>query len=101
MTSASGVPVLDSAWAAESNLARILATTGAIHLLALISVGLRLYARIGILRSPGRDDVVIVLSAVSTHSQYLHDYLLTQLAWSVVRLGLLRPPRLLWSWSTH
>lgn len=66
MVSPSGIPVLDPTWAAKSNLARILAITGAIHLLALISVALRLYARIGILRSPGRDDVVIVLSAVST-----------------------------------
>jgi hypothetical protein len=69
MTSASGEPVSDPAWAAESNLARILAITGAIHLLALISVGLRLYARMGILRSPGRDDVIIVLSVVSTSTQ--------------------------------
>jgi hypothetical protein len=53
-------------WAAESNLARILATTGIIHMLALISVGLRLYARIGLLRTPGRDDAAVVVASVSS-----------------------------------
>ncbi|KAF2025180.1 hypothetical protein EK21DRAFT_46145, partial [Setomelanomma holmii] len=51
---------MDPQWAAESNLSRILALTGLIHALALVSVGLRLYARIGLLRSPGRDDIVVV-----------------------------------------
>jgi hypothetical protein len=59
---------LDPQWAAQSNLTRFLALTGIFHILALISVGLRLYARIGLLKTPGRDDFVIVLAAVSTSS---------------------------------
>jgi hypothetical protein len=56
---------MDPQWAAESNLARILALTGIIHLLALTSLGLRLYARVGLLRTPGRDDVAVVGASVS------------------------------------
>ena len=55
---------MDPKWAAESNLTRLLALTGVFHFLALISVGLRLYVRMGLLRSLGRDDAVIVLAAV-------------------------------------
>ena len=54
----------DPQWAAESNLVRILAVTGVFHFFALTSVGLRLYVRIGLLRSPGRDDVAMVLAVV-------------------------------------
>ena len=63
-TSPSAESAVDPKWAAESNLTRLLALTGVFHFLALISVGLRLYVRIGLLRSLGRDDVVIVLAAV-------------------------------------
>jgi hypothetical protein len=56
---------LDSKWAAESNLTRFLALTGIFHLLALISVGLRLYARIGLVKTSGRDDFVVLLAVVS------------------------------------
>jgi hypothetical protein len=59
---------MDPQWAAESNLARILLLTGIIHVLALLSVGLRLYARIGLLRTPGRDDAAVVAAAVSSPS---------------------------------
>ena len=51
-------------WAAESNLTRILAVTGTIHALALLCVGLRVYARVNLLRSPGRDDAAIVVASV-------------------------------------
>jgi hypothetical protein len=61
---------MDPQWAAESNLARILSLTGIIHLLALISLGLRLWARIGLLRTPGRDDVAVVAAAVSLLSTF-------------------------------
>ncbi|KAF1937116.1 hypothetical protein EJ02DRAFT_458977 [Clathrospora elynae] len=64
MSFPSAQPALDPQWAAQSNLPRILAVTGVIHILALISVGLRLYCRIGLLRSPGKDDVVIVAAAL-------------------------------------
>jgi hypothetical protein len=56
---------MDSSWAAENNLPRILALTGIIHVLALVSVGLRLYARMSVLRSPGRDDAIVVAASVS------------------------------------
>lgn len=67
MTAPSSQADLDPQWAAQSNLTRFLALTGVFHILALISVGLRLYARIGLLKTPGRDDYVIVLAAVSTY----------------------------------
>lgn len=66
MTAPSSQADLDPQWAAQSNLTRFLALTGVFHILALISVGLRLYARIGLLKTPGRDDYVIVLAVVST-----------------------------------
>ena len=65
MASPSAQPNLDPSWVAESNLPQILAVTGVFNLLALISVGLRLYARIGLLRTPGRDDFMMVLAVVS------------------------------------
>lgn len=66
MTAPSSQADLDPQWAAQSNLTRFLALTGVFHILALISVGLRLYARIGLLKTPGRDDLVISPAAVST-----------------------------------
>lgn len=66
MTAPSSQADLDPQWAAQSNLTRFLALTGVFHILALISVGLRLYARICLLKTPGRDDYVIVLAVVST-----------------------------------
>ena len=56
---------MDEEWAKESNLVRILGWTGAVHSLALICVGLRMYARLRILRTPGRDDAAIVVAVVS------------------------------------
>jgi hypothetical protein len=56
---------MDPHWVAENNLPRILALSGIIHILALISVGLRLYARMSVLRSPGPDDAVVVAASVS------------------------------------
>ncbi|RMZ67700.1 integral membrane [Pyrenophora seminiperda CCB06] len=64
MASSSAQPSLDPNWVAESNLPRILAITGVFNILALISVGLRLYARIGLLRTPGRDDCMMVLAVL-------------------------------------
>jgi hypothetical protein len=56
---------MDEQWAKESNLTRILGWTGAVHALALICVCLRMYARLRILRTPGRDDAAIVVASVS------------------------------------
>jgi len=64
MSSSSPQSPMDPTWEAESNLTRILAVTGTIHMLALVFVSLRLYVRIGLLRTPGKDDVVIVAAWV-------------------------------------
>ena len=56
---------IDPAWAAESNAPRIIAITTVFHVLALISVGLRLYVRLGMVKAAGRDDWTMVASAVS------------------------------------
>lgn len=64
MSAPSAQPPLDPAVAAETNLPRILGVTGVVHILALISVGLRLYVRIGLLRTPGKDDLAIVAASV-------------------------------------
>ncbi|EOA87874.1 uncharacterized protein SETTUDRAFT_27812 [Exserohilum turcica Et28A] len=61
----SAATAVDPKWAAENNLTRILALTGAFHIAALTSVGLRLYVRVGLLRSLGRDDVAMVLAALA------------------------------------
>ncbi|OHF04227.1 hypothetical protein CORC01_00566 [Colletotrichum orchidophilum] len=53
----------DPAWAAESNTARIITVVTFFHLLAQLSVALRMYARIWVIEAPGWDDAVIVLSA--------------------------------------
>lgn len=55
---------MDEQWARESNRTKILGWTGAVHSLALICVGLRMYARLRILRTPGRDDAAIVVASV-------------------------------------
>lgn len=54
----------DPAWAAESNLGRILGITTAVHLLAVTFVALRLYVRIKLVRSPGPDDWTMVAAVV-------------------------------------
>ncbi|KAF2825008.1 hypothetical protein CC86DRAFT_468265 [Ophiobolus disseminans] len=56
---------VDPQWAAQNNLPRILALTGIVHLLALSSVGLRLYVRIHLLRTPGKDDAVIGMASLA------------------------------------
>nr|XP_036577748.1 uncharacterized protein CTRU02_12268 [Colletotrichum truncatum]KAF6784807.1 hypothetical protein CTRU02_12268 [Colletotrichum truncatum] len=55
---------LDPNWAAESNTARIIAVVTAIHLLALTSVGLRLYVRLWVIKSPWWDDWTIILASL-------------------------------------
>ncbi|OLN91607.1 hypothetical protein CCHL11_06613 [Colletotrichum chlorophyti] len=55
---------LDPEWAAESNTARIMAIVTIFHVLALIFVVLRIYARVRVIKAPGWDDWVIVLSAI-------------------------------------
>ncbi|TID03810.1 hypothetical protein CH35J_001880 [Colletotrichum higginsianum] len=63
-TNGTAADFIDPAWAAESNTARILAVVTVFHVLALISVGLRVYARVWVIRAAGWDDLMIILSAV-------------------------------------
>lgn len=67
-TNGTAADFIDPAWAAESNTARILAVVTVFHVLALISVGLRVYARVWVIRAAGWDDLMIILSAVSPHT---------------------------------
>jgi hypothetical protein len=69
MASFSDEPAVDPKWAAENNLPRILALTGVLHITALTTVGLRLFVRVGLLRSLGKDDIAIVLAAVRIQTQ--------------------------------
>lgn len=56
---------VDPARAAESNLGRILGINTSFHVLALIFVGLRTYTRLAVVRSFGRDDLMILIAIVS------------------------------------
>ncbi|KAK8054707.1 hypothetical protein PG994_009774 [Apiospora phragmitis] len=55
---------IDPARAAESNLGWIMGVTAAFHGLALIFVGFRIYIRLAIVRSFGKDDAMILMSAL-------------------------------------
>ncbi|KAF3025013.1 hypothetical protein E8E14_014155 [Neopestalotiopsis sp. 37M] len=52
------IPV-DPARAAESNLPYILGVAGGIHAVAFIVASLRIYARVGILKAAGKDDIAM------------------------------------------
>ncbi|KAI0134226.1 hypothetical protein BJ170DRAFT_690509 [Xylariales sp. AK1849] len=56
----------DPAYVAESNTTRIIAVVTVFHVLALVSIGLRMYARIYVIRAPGWDDAVMGLCALCT-----------------------------------
>lgn len=58
------VPVIDPVRAAESNLPRILGVTTTVHAIALIFVSLRMYARLVVVKSAGKDDICMGISAV-------------------------------------
>ncbi|KAH8672964.1 hypothetical protein BGZ61DRAFT_427561 [Ilyonectria robusta] len=64
MSNSGSVVVLDPATAAESNVGRILAVTTTFHFLALTSVGLRLYVRLGMVKAAGRDDWTMMASGL-------------------------------------
>lgn len=66
ITSASNsTAALDPTYANESHTARFLAITTIIHVLALTFVALRLYCRIWLLKTPGKDDWFILGSVAS------------------------------------
>ena len=55
--SSTGAPEdLDPAYVAESNLPRIIGVSSVLFFLATLFVGLRMYVRLRIVRSVGRDD---------------------------------------------
>ncbi|KAF7545303.1 hypothetical protein G7Z17_g9269 [Cylindrodendrum hubeiense] len=63
--STSGVVVnTDPARVADSNLGQILGIVTTFHVLALTSVGLRLYVRLGMVKAAGRDDWTMVASGI-------------------------------------
>ncbi len=66
VTEPSGQPVMDPKWAAETNLPRILAISAIVHIITAVIVGLRLYARVFLLRKPAVDDILIVGAYVSS-----------------------------------
>ncbi len=55
---------IDPAFAAESNVPRIIGVLTVFHFLAWVFVGMRIYTRLVLLRSPGWDDLFIVLGSV-------------------------------------
>lgn len=57
-------PNIDPARAAESNTALLLSVLTVFHVIALTFVALRVYARAFVIRTFGKDDVFMVLSAV-------------------------------------
>ena len=103
MSSAFPQPFSSPEWATESNLVRILSITGVIHIVALLSVCLRLYCRIGLLRTPGKDDALIVGAVVRTPllPPIFDAFTLTQAALRFRRMDLLCSARLPWSWATY
>lgn len=56
---------IDTAWALESNLGWILGVNVLFHVLALGSVGARLYTRIVMVKSFGVDDALMIAAIVS------------------------------------
>lgn len=59
----------DPARAAESNLGYLIGVTGTFHAIALIFVGLRMYARLVVVKAFGKDDALILASIASTTTQ--------------------------------
>ena len=59
----------DPARAAESNLGYILGVTATLHILALAFVGMRMYARIIIVKAFGTDDALILAATVRNHAK--------------------------------
>jgi hypothetical protein len=51
--------------ASESNLGWILGVNVVFHVLAIVFVGLRIYTRIALVKTFGRDDVMLLLAIVS------------------------------------
>jgi hypothetical protein len=59
----------DPARAAESNLGYLLGITSTFHIIALTFVGMRIYARVIIVKAFGRDDALMLAGTVRTHTR--------------------------------
>jgi hypothetical protein len=57
----------DPARTAESNLGYLLGVTSTFHIIALMFVGMRMYARVVIVKAFGRDDTLILAATVRNH----------------------------------
>lgn len=58
-------PELTPEEAAESNLGWILGVLGTFHFIAIVFVGLRIWTRVRIVKTFGKDDVFMILAIVS------------------------------------
>ncbi|KAK4117814.1 hypothetical protein N656DRAFT_62873 [Canariomyces notabilis] len=59
-------PIIDPEYAAESNATKLMAVITLFQLLSLITVVLRVYCRVVLVKSPGIDDLVMVLGLLFT-----------------------------------
>jgi hypothetical protein len=59
----------DPARAAESNLGYLLGVTATFHVIALTFVGMRMYARVIIIKAFGRDDALMLAATVRNHAR--------------------------------
>jgi hypothetical protein len=55
---------IDPVRAAESNLGYLLGVTATFHVIALVFVGMRMYARVVVVKAFGKDDALIVAATV-------------------------------------
>jgi hypothetical protein len=56
---------IDPVRAAESNLGYLLGVTATFHVIALVFVGMRMYARVVVVKAFGKDDALMVAATVS------------------------------------
>ncbi len=70
MSSTTTTTTIDPARAAESNTATIVAVVTIFHAIALVFISLRVYARAIVIKTFGRDDIFMVLSAVCGHPDH-------------------------------
>lgn len=65
MSATTKAPPSDPALAGESNIPRILGLGITFHALALVFFGLRMYTRAFVVKSIGKDDVLMMMCMVS------------------------------------
>jgi hypothetical protein len=60
----------DPVRAAESNLGYLLGVTATFHAIALVFVGMRMYARVVIVKAFGKDDALMVAATVRNPERF-------------------------------